>query len=438
VANYELTTFAATETESATTPAQQHGGDPTARSPRVLFCAWTELDVASGTPVILCDLFDHFPADCAEVIVQENPDTKKRRQIKVDHAIHKFRFQSWLWPFSRGHRIRSQLAKLGVPFLIAKICRRVRRFRPDCILAVYAQPHWILATWIASRLTRVPLVYYVHDTFLDQTEKRKGSKFAAWLERKSLRAATVLVLHPSLADYYQKQYGIEAIVLRQMIRHSAMPARLPSPDLGERTIGFSGAIYGNNRQQLIELVGIVQCNPRLKLKIWTDASIEELRRSGICGDRVEFGYESNHERLLTQLSECDLLYLPLAFFDSSSVTIESLQYAFPTKSLDYLVSGVPILVHCPANFELSRFFAGHNCGYVLNDKEPSAVAGWLNKWLDDETAPLDDSQRRHALRVFSPEENKRLLWEVITRCRRDWRDAGRGIRHREDGLNVAD
>jgi hypothetical protein len=381
--------------------------------PRVLFCSWTELDVASGTPVIVCDLLRHFPEGRAEALVEENRDNKQRRKIDVAHPIHKYRFHARVWPFKRGHRLRSRLARIGLPVLVAQICRRINKLRPDCILAVYAHSHWIMATWMASRLTGVPLLYYVHDTFLEQTNRRKNSRFARWLDRRALSSARVLVLHPYLADYYRRRYGIECTVLRQIVRHPAMPAHQPDLAAKQIVIGFSGAIYDNNRRQLAELTEVVERNPRLRLKLWTDASPDELEARGIRGQRVEIGYEADYERLLSHLTSCDLLYLPLAFFDTPRVTTQSLQYAFPTKSLDYLVCGRSVLVHCPNNFELSQFFAGHNCGHVLNEPGPLAVEQWLDRWLAGQIAHLADSDRLETLDVFSAAANKRLLWEII-------------------------
>ena len=96
---------------------------------------------------------------------------------------------------------------------------------------------------------------------------------------------------------------------------------------------------------------------------------------GIAGEGVEIGFEADYDRLLQRLSECDLLYLPLAFEDTGSLTTDALQYSFPTKSLDYLLAGPPILVHCPAEFELSRFFRERECAHVLNDGGHWAAGG---------------------------------------------------------------
>ena len=172
------------------------------------------------------------------------------------------------------------------------------------------------------------------------------------------------------------------------------------------------------------------------MKIWSDASAEQLAQSGIVGDRLEVGYESNYERLLAQLAGCDLLYLPLAFHDSTSVTTESLQYAFPTKSLDYLVCGIPILVHCPSNFELSRFFTDQECAYVVNDNKPAAIASWLNQWLNGDMPALHEGKRRAALGMFSQEENKQLLWEAIAKCRRDRSQSTRDRGHQRKEMSL--
>ena len=179
--------MSSTETQSTEAGADSNlaiGADPSTREFRVLFCSWSELDIASGTPVIVCDLLENFSPGSAEAITQLNPDNQHRRQINLKHPVRKIKFHTRLWPFRRGHRIRNRIVQWGAPLLALELLRRVRAFRPDCIIAVYAQPHWILATWLVSRWTGLPLIYHVHDTFLEQTEKRRRSRFAAWLDRR--------------------------------------------------------------------------------------------------------------------------------------------------------------------------------------------------------------------------------------------------------------
>ena len=245
-------------------------------------------------------------------------------------------------------------------------------------------------------------------------------------------SSRVLVLHSYLADYYRRRYGIECTVLRQIVRHAPLPAKRPPSKLSQSgagqaaaergqaadgrplLIGFSGAIYGNNRRQLADLAAIVGSDPGMRLRIWTDATCSELRDWQIHGPRVDVAYEGCYERLLEHLAACDVLYLPLSFVDDPNISANSLQYAFPTKSLDYLVSGTPILVHCPERFELSRFFSSRSCGYVSHDASRESLHRWLRAYQAGEIAPLDDHNRQAALSLFSPDENKRLLNRVIS------------------------
>ena len=158
----------------------------------MLFCSWAELDVASGTPMIICDMVRHFSPMDAEILTEANVNRRRRREMEIEHPAYKYRFHTLLWPFARGHRIRNRLARLGLPVLVGQLVAHIRRFRPDCIFTIYAQPHWIMATWIASRLTGVPLIYHIHDAFLEGNERRQRSRLSNWLERKTLTYARVL------------------------------------------------------------------------------------------------------------------------------------------------------------------------------------------------------------------------------------------------------
>lgn len=397
---------------------------------RVLFCSWSELDIASGTPVIVCDMLRHFSFADAEVLTESNVDQKRRRKITVEHRIRKYRFHTWLWPFARGHRIRTRLARYGLPVLVAQIVLEIFRFRPDCIFAIYAQPHWITATWIASRITGVPLIYHIHDAFLEVDDRRQRSEIAKWLEKRTLTSARVLALDDTMAEHYERRYGIHCTVLRHIVRHEPFPAKLQSACHGEVavnglpaadgcaipdprrpiTIGFAGAIYDSNSRQLAEMCRIVNDDPTLRLKIWTGSPYDS---HSIRGPRVEVAFEADYERLLRHIASCDLLYLPLQFFKGTNMAANAMAFSLPTKSFDYALSGVPMLVHCPEEFALSRFFVRNRCGYVLNDPNTEAVRQWIEAWRVGAIPPLDESDRLKTLGLHSVEENKRVLWQVL-------------------------
>jgi hypothetical protein len=400
---------------------------------RVLFCCWTELDITSGTPVVVADMLGHFGPSQAEAFVELNVDHRQTRQaITFDHPIRKYRLHARLWPFRRGSRIRTKLARLGLPVLVAELVRHIRRFRPDCLFVIYAQPHWILATWIASRLTGVPLVYHIHDAFLEVSENRKNSRFARWLERKTLTTSRVLALDENMAAHYKRRYGVNCTILRHVVRRAPLPVRHPRAS-GNLLIGFAGAVYDSNAQQLAQLCRLVGDNPSLRLRIRTGAPAAVLESLGICGPRVEIGFAPNYDCLLADLAECDLLYLPLHFQEGAYAAAGAMEFSLPTKSFDYLLTGVPILAHCPENFSLSKFFNRFPCGYVLNDPRPDAVKQWLDDWRAGTLPPLNDEVRQSTLAMYTPAENKRVLWQVLAE---EVKNADNGKVHKQISRNV--
>lgn len=410
-----------------TSTANTSGGDPrqgleaadatqAQAIPRALFLSWSEPDVVSGTPVIVCDMMSHFPPGHAELLCEKSYTPKQRRKISLAHPVRKVRFPFFLWPFSRGTRVRAMLAYAGFPWLVLAGCWHVLRFRPTGLVAIYYRVSWVFAAYLVSRICRVPLVYHIHDALRENYGGKHGirNRFSAWVEERALRSARVAALDPHMADHYLERYGIECPILRHVVWRKPFPRRQRKNPDGPLVIGFSGAVYENTSRQLAELSALVARNPQLRFKIWTGHKPDVLAEMGISGEDVEIGFEADYDRLLERLSECDLLYLPLAFHDTGTLTTDALQYSFPTKSLDYLLAGPPILVHCPAEFELARFFREQDCAHMLDDGDPGRLAAWLEAFGEGRVAQLDDAARRRALELFSPQENRRVLWRLLS------------------------
>ena len=51
--------------------------------------------------------------------------------------------------------------------------------------------------------------------------------------------------------------------------------------------------------------------------------------------------------------------------------------------------------------------------HVLNDAMPAALSGWLEQWVAGKLSDPDDAAHYRTVRVFSPQENRRLLWTLL-------------------------
>lgn len=377
---------------------------------------WTRSapDRPSGSPAILADYLQLMPRGSADIVCERGASQAARRDLALAHPITRIAPEQALWPFRRGARIRRLLRYAAVPLYLAYGLLRIRRGRPACILTIYFDTVWILTSYLLSRLTGTPLVYYVHDPFLEVAAHRGGIEavVARWLEPRSLRLARVAVLYPSLQRHYRQRYGIESVV----VRHAAVGARSPRRSTARRTpvrIGFAGTIYDNNRALLSALGRACARVGGIEVELLTNASSAALRELGLDARHVRASFEANHEALLGKLAECDLLYLPLGFGDTPQLPRISLSVVLPTKAVDYLLSGPPILVHCPEDYETAEFFRSHRAGYLLTSDAPGALEQWLERWLSGGLPALCEADVQRAADEFSPRRNFEAFTTVL-------------------------
>jgi hypothetical protein len=385
--------------------------------PKIL--VWTRFgpDFPSGSPAILAELLKHAPPDKIEVVCEYRPADERVRELSLPYAVRRYQGFRFLWPFARGFRARQWAMMLTFPWMLIYGLYRILRFRPQCIVTIYASAQWILSSYLLSRLTGLPLVFYVHDPFIERYAKanRLVRMFSHKLESSALRHATVVALYESLRDRYRGRYGIESAVVRHLspqVSRSVTVDREPERNT-RATIGFAGAIYENNREMMRDLVDVAGRSGNCRLRIWTNAGPDTQAYLGLPREYVSVEFESNYDRLLAKLRACDLLYLPLEFEGNPGLPRDCLDCVLPTKSVDYLVTRRPILVHCPADYETSRFFVDHRCGHVLNVGGADALGEWLGAWRGGAMTDVDPSDVESTLGEFDAEANSRRFFEIV-------------------------
>lgn len=385
--------------------------------PKILFWSWTEPDKPSGSPAILLEILRSIPKGRAEIVCERNCPDNMRKNVDLVHPITRLSAHRKMWPFSRGYRFQRYFVYMGVIILLLYGLFKIIKNRPDFIFTIYFNDKWILSSYLLSKLTGIPIIYYVHDPYLESAVNRQepAPKLANWLEPLSLQHGQVIVLYESLRRHYLKKYDIESVVVRHItpkIRNTYKPSK--KNDLV--TIGFAGMIYDNNKILMKKLGLTCRRMPNLRLRIFTAANSSVLEEIGLYGDRIKVEYIQNYEELLDSLSKCDLLYLPLAFPDETSLLLpeSALKYVLPTKAIDYLLAGPPILVHCPKDYETSRFFVKYCAGFQLNSNRLRDINQWIENWQDKGKESIDEKNVLQALDTFSAEKNFTILENMFS------------------------
>lgn len=371
---------------------------------RVLVWCRSEPDAPSGTPVILTRILEEIPPGQASVVCERATPRERRRQVSLQHSVVR-----WTpWPFRRGARIKAVLKYALFPVQLVFGLSLALLFRPSALLTVYFDNLWVLSALLIARICRLPVLFYFHDGYTESATSRGGLEgwMAPRIERLCARYGVFVALTRNLQESLSRRHGLEV----ELVRHVAGGPGSARCELeqerprGKGIVAFSGAIYDNNAL-LLRSMAIACARRHLQFLVFTDCTREHLEEFGILQSTTKVAFESDGKRLVTALAESDLLYLPLAFESGEAVARESLRLAFPTKTLDYLQAGVPILVHCPSDYEVFRFLEQHSAAWLLADGADEALDKWLVRWTLEEMAPASPESVSAAIEEFSPARN---------------------------------
>jgi glycosyltransferase involved in cell wall biosynthesis len=357
------------------------GGAPGRRddpSRRLLVLSYNCPPQAGGASRVLQNLFHWFERDDVVIVGARPLGSRGGLTERPDHPT--YRVPSY--PLNgRGERF---LRFLSLPFfvLVALWCVVIHRRR--VLFVVFPEESVLLAGYLVHLLTRLPLAVYFHDLY---RENRTGFPFgtlARWLEPRVMRRARVFFsLHPAMAKHYEKTRDLRKQVILRHCLNLSLPDRVEPRELsGSMRIGFSGNIYGNVLDCLRTMTGVLSEDTGLDFVYFTPASEESLRQFGVLGRNMTRRFASSSEELRRGLEECDVLYLPLCF-DCPGLDPLEIATAFPTKTLEYLASGRPVLVHCPGHYQIAEFFREHDAGLVVDRPDAQSLRAGLGRLRDD-------------------------------------------------------
>ena len=384
--------------------------------PKILNWSWREPNKPTGAGIILYEILKRIPEGKVETVCEDyKRDKNLSRNTKLNHPVRRLQIEKFIWPFSRGYRIWAVIRPFSVIIMVIYGLYKIFRFKPECIFSIYYRDVWIWSSYILSLITRLPLVYYVLDIFI--IDKSNGglliSRLMKWLEPRILKHATVLVLTEGMSKYYYEQYGFTFKVLRHPAMHKQLEKNRSNKTTAEyKTIGYAGEIYNNVNKLLFDLLDAIDECEDIRLRLWTGSEPSKLAELGLTGKNIAISFEPNHDRLLLELSNCDLLYVPLNFANDTKI-YSLLKRAFPTKTIDYLIAGPDILVHCPREYELFQFFSHYNAGYLLDKPGVNILKDWLYRWSHGEMEPIPNENKLKALDQFDPDRHARTIYNIF-------------------------
>jgi glycosyltransferase involved in cell wall biosynthesis len=236
-----------------------------------------------------------------------------------------------------------------------------------------------IAGAIAARRAGVPHVLWVLDLWEENTYPPFDRFVARRLERRLWRSSAAILVHSEeAAEHYAVKHGVECHVLRTPIRHADhSPSRASRRLEAAAEILCAGALYWAQEDAVQRLARVVhQLGPEVRLTILVD---DEARiRGTLAAERIERGVPETAFR--ERLANADLLFLGLSF---NAAHQEIIRTAAPARFPEYLASGVPLIVHAPAESHVARRSAQLDVAEVVDQPTDEALRSAIQAVLSD-------------------------------------------------------
>ncbi|MCS6263349.1 MAG: hypothetical protein H8K11_06280 [Nitrospira sp.] len=358
---------------------------------KVLLISWGVPPETTGSSIIVGNLAKQFARD-EMVVAGEKPSERpsvfwKEEWPEIVHIT-----QGWP-PTRRGAR---WWRRFQIPFTLFRCLYLAKKHQCASLLVVYPSEEFLLVGYLTAKLTKARLYPYLHNTFLDQYDRtRSRYRLAKWLQSRVFEeAAHIFVMSEGMVELYRERYPkVRCSALLHSFNED-IPEFVPPP---EPATPVRFVISGNINASCADAAtrvsaAIAQIDSRLTLLSGTPKGY--LKELGILRDGVHYETVSR-DLLLSRLSEADIVMLVHGF--TGTMSKEEYSTIFPTKTIEYLICGRPILAHTPPNSYLTRFLRRHQCALVVDTADEEAILTAVRRLRDD--ADLRASLVRNALQT---------------------------------------
>jgi glycosyltransferase involved in cell wall biosynthesis len=357
--------------------------------PKFLVVSRSWPPIVGGMEVVMYNLFRHVPAEACVVLRGDTSGADGRlvdAQMKLPHLEVCCDVPKWAMRLPAKQASLQVLRHLGLSRFVARGTQLVAEHNCTAVLGVFPFRSSVLAAQRIARQTEKPLFYYLHD-IVEQSGFFGGVE-ARLLNPSLFRALNSARLVFTITEGLQHHYRAFLKKSPELLLQTAIVSeRATQGDLSHAsqigrppTVLYTGGIteFQRDSVQMVARWAHRQPEGSVRFLVCTFASPEELLAWGILGPNVEANRVSREEALRLQQS-ADVLLLPITF----QLMNDEVRTLFPSKIIEYMNAGTPILVCAPEDTFIHRHVAGHGYAALLDKPDEAGLGSLLGRLLSD-------------------------------------------------------
>jgi len=283
----------------------------------------------------------------------------------------------------------------------------LKREKCDYVLGTYPDNYYLYASYLIAKWSKTPFSSYFHNTYL---ENRKGGIHRWFAERIQPKifdySDYIFVMSEGMQGAYEKSYpGIDKFV-PLIHTFEEYPQEETPTDVEAVKDKYDFLLIGNFNNSNIEstasLVDALKQEPRINIKMFTHVEKTLLRMRGIDVDAVDYRGFVKQEDFYKELMNNDVCVLTHGF--TGGYTQVEYETIFPTRTINFLISGLPIFAHSPSFAFLTRFLRKHDCAEIVDVADAEEVLKQARYLIDNPARrkELADNARKAAAEFYGP------------------------------------
>ncbi len=370
---------------------------------RVLVSSWVFPPESTGSGYILYQLLRHFPQEeLVAVHGIRDPGVLQGQSLDViSSPVSVLGSHRW------SRRIMRRFPVFYISLIRRRIVKLARKYDVRRIYAHFPEGCFTVAAWQAAEELGLPLTIYLDILWEESGADSTG--LARAFEHKVLeRADRRFAITEFAVEHLERKHGVKVELLPHTTDTSSLPASIrPLAGDGPPVVHFAGSVKADmNRDAVLRLAraaAIAKTSPKLDLCI--PGLPEELRGLGISSRYVD------QATLAEAQARSTILFLPLAFETPHPLMI---RHNFPTKAMDYLRSGRPILVHAPADSYLTWLAKKEGFALVVDRPDIEELAAAIDRLAADRR--LQEDLVAKALKFVRTRDSRPwadMLWKAL-------------------------
>ncbi len=342
-------------------------------TPRTLIISWHWPPARRASTQVLASLFSAAPAGAFHVltrgVARDERDPLEAPAIPV-HSV------PWVQREEREGTLSDWWASGVAALRLVCAARRLHREAPfQRVMGVYPHRYSLLAAWLTARVTGVPLVAYMHDLCAEALITKSRLKRAFWtaVDRRALRCAVLVAVPTREFALHYRSRGVEET---WVLPHCNPPGARP-PSAGAATAGPLRVVYAGNVYQAHEdaVAALVEATEGMA-NVAVDFLCPPTRV--VPAGRTRWLPRADAQ---AALAAADVLVVALS---ANTPYPREIMGCFPSKIVDYVAAGKPMLAIVPAGSFVDRLVRTAQCGMVVNSQSPADVRQCLEELRDPE------------------------------------------------------